>query len=187
MERCRACSGLAVGQRLALPEGMTFETVLALSLSLLTLSQSQAYAASAPLELKWNELNPIINGHTVELTLPGTFTIKGEVAAIREDGLVLAIRRTSGKAFPEGNALIPRSAVIFLKLERGGNSGWHTMGTVIGVLSGVTLRGYVAAKTATSGGSETAVFLGTAAGISVAGLYAGQAVSKKATMIRVVQ
>ena len=144
-------------------------------------------AAPLPLELKWNELNPAIFGHPVEITMPGAITIKGEVAAEREDGLVLDIKRTSdAKAFPKGNAVIPRSAVTLLKLERKSDSHWRTTGAVLGVLGGVVLGGYIAGKTATDAGPGIAIFLTSASAIAIVGSYAGRAAGKRATLIRVV-
>jgi hypothetical protein len=167
---------------------MTFRTPVAYSLTLLLLGQANAFAAPAPLELKWNELNAAIYGRVVELTLPGAFTVKGEVAAVREDGLVLEVKKTSdAKAFPKGNAVIPRSSVTLLKLEKRRGTNWRMMGTTLGVLSGVILGGYIAGKTATSPGAGIAVFLASASAISVAGHLAGSAADKRTTLIRIVQ
>src|SRR5258706_9782726 len=141
---------------------MTSRTPVALSLTLLLLGQTNAFAASAPLELKWNELNAAVYGTTVELTLPGASTVKGEVAAVREDGLVLDVRKTSNaKAFPTGNALIPRASVTLLKLEKRKATNWHTVGITLGVLSGVALGGYIAPKTANTPGAGNALFTAT--------------------------
>jgi hypothetical protein len=167
---------------------MTFRTPVAFSLTLLLLGQTNAFAAPAPLELKWNELNAAIYGQIVELTLPGAATVKGEVAAVREDGLVLEVKKTSdAKAFPKGNAVIPRSSVILLKLEKRRGTNWRMMGTTLGVLGGVVLGGYIAAKTANSPGSGIAVFLASASAISVAGHLAGRAADKRTTLIRIAQ
>jgi hypothetical protein len=150
--------------------------------------QSQVFAAAAPLELKWNELNAAIYGRSVKMTLPGAITVKGDVAAIREDGLVLDLKRTSdAKAFPKGNAVIPRASVKLLKLEKGGGSTWHTIGTVMGVLSGVVVGGYLASKTSLDAGPVIAVFLGTTAALTVAGERAGHAADHRTRLIRVVE
>ena len=167
---------------------MTFRTPVAFSLTLLLLGQTNAWAASAPLELKWNELNAAIYGRIVELTLPGAFTVTGEVAAVREDGLVLDVKKTSdAKAFPKGNAVIPRSSVTLLKLEKRSGKTGRTIGTTLGVLGGVVLGGYIAVKTANSPGAGIAVFLASAAAISVAGHLAGRAADKRTTLIRIAQ
>ncbi len=164
----------------------TLRTPVVFFLSLLLAGQSNTFAASAPVELRWNELNTVIYGQNVELTLPGALTVKGDVVAVREDALVLDITKTSdAKAFPEGNAVIPRASVTLLKLEKSG-SNWRTMGTVLGVLGGVVVGGYIAGKTANSAGSGIAIFLATAGAASVAGRVAGGAADRKITRIRVV-
>src|SRR6267154_4292662 len=110
---------------------MTFRNPAAISVALLLVGQSNTFGASAPVELKWNELTTVIYQKTVELTLPNAVTVKGHVAAVREDGLVLDIKKTSdSKAFPKGNGMIPRASVTLLKLEKRG-SNWRTLGTVI--------------------------------------------------------
>src|SRR6185436_13936812 len=109
---------------------MTFKMPNAGLMIALIACQSEAQAAPVPLELRWNELNPAIYGHKVEITMPGAITLKGDVAAVREDSLVLNVKRTSNaKAFPRGNAVIPRSAVTLLRLEARGDSHWRAMGT----------------------------------------------------------
>jgi hypothetical protein len=166
---------------------MTSRTPVILLLVPLLVVQSSAFAASTPLELKWNELAPLVAGHTVEVTLPAGATVKGEVVSVRDESLVLDLTKTSDpKAYPKGNAVIPRASVTLLKLEKGGGSGWRTMGTVVGVLAGVVLGGYIAAKTANDVGPGIAIFLVTASGISVAGYAVGRSADKKTTMIRIV-
>jgi hypothetical protein len=165
-----------------------FRTPVAAVLTLVLAGQAQVFAASAAVELRWNELHDMIYRHTIELTLPGAVTVKGDVAAIREDALVLNIKRTSdAKAFPKGDAVIPRSSVTLLKVESHGKSNWHTPGTVLGVLSGVVLGGYIAGKTASSPGSGIAIFLSSASAISLAGILGGRAIEKTTTTIRVIQ
>jgi hypothetical protein len=166
---------------------MTLRAPVALFLTLLSVGQMSALAASKPVELKWSELNTAIYGHSVELSLPSASSIKGDVVAVREDALVLDVKKTSdAKAFPKGNAVIPRVSVTLLTLEKRG-SNWRTMGTVIGVLAGVTVGGYIAGKTATSPGPGIAIFVATATAVSVAGRAAGGAADRKTTLIRVVQ
>lgn len=167
---------------------MTFRSLVAFSLTLLLLGETNAFAAPAPLELKWNELNAAIYGRVVELTLPGASTVKGEVAAIREDALVLVVKRTSDpKTTPLGNAIIPRSSVTLLKLEKLSGKSGRVMGTTLGVLGGVVLGGYIAAKTADDAGPGIAVFLASASAIAVAGHLIGRAADKRTTLIRVAQ
>lgn len=166
---------------------MIFRKTFVSLLALVLVAQSSAFAAAAPVELRWSELNALIFGKKVQLVLPGGANVEGTVAAIREDALVLDVSKTSDKkAQPKGNAVIPRSSVTLLQLEQK-RGGRRTIGTVLGVLGGVVLGGYVAAKTANSGGAGIAVFLGVAAAGSLAGWAAGGAADHKTTMIRVLQ
>jgi hypothetical protein len=88
---------------------------------LFCLVQASVHAETRPLELKWGELAPTIQGHQVELTLTGGTRVTGDVAAIRDDGMVLDVKKTSdAKAYPKGNASVPRGSVQLVKLKRSG-------------------------------------------------------------------
>ena len=164
---------------------MTFTKLLAAFLLLVLAGQPQVFAASTPVELKWDELNSAIYSQRIELRLPGA-TIRGDVAAVRTDALVLDVKKTSdSKVFPKGNAVIPRSDVTLLKVESRG-SHWRVLGTVLGVLGGVVVGGYIAAKTASDAGPGIAIFLGSASAITVAGSMAGHNLDKHTRVIRVV-
>jgi len=166
---------------------LTLRTAVVFLLTFLLAGQSSAFAASTPVELKWSELNTAIYGQSVELPLPGAFTVTGEVVAVREDALVLDIRKTSDAgAFPKGNAVLPRASVTLLKVAQRRGSHWRAMGTIIGVLGGVALGGYIAAKTANSPGPGIAIFVATASAASVAGNLAGGAADRKTRLIRIV-
>ena len=143
-------------------------------------------AETRPLELKWGELAPTVQGHPVELTLAGGVKVTGEVAAIREDAMVLDVSKTSdAKAYPKGNASVPRSSIQLLKLKRA--AGWgRTLGTTLGVLSGITVGGYAAGSTQKDAGPAIAVFLIVAGAISVGGYYLGKQADQRATTIRIV-
>src|SRR5437899_446923 len=84
---------------------------------------SGVQAQTRPLELRWNELAPMVMGQTVELAISGA-NIRGEVAAVRDDALVLDVKKTSdSKSFPKGNASIPKASVTLLKVVRTRGSG----------------------------------------------------------------
>lgn len=164
---------------------MTFKTLFVFPLASLLAGQF-SFAASAPVELRWNELNSNIYNKSVELALPGAITVKGDVAAVREDGLVLDIKKTSdSKRLPKGNAVIPRSSITLLKVVEHGTN-WRTMGTLIGTIGGVALGGYIAANTADSAGPALAIFVVTASAAAVAGRVVGGNADRRTKMIRVV-
>jgi hypothetical protein len=119
---------------------------------LFCLVQASVHAETRPLELKWGELAATIQGHRVELTLTGGTRVTGDVAAIRDDAMVLDVKKSSdARAYPKGNASIPRGSIQLVKLKRSGAWG-RTLGTTLGVLSGLTVGGYVAGTTQNSAG-----------------------------------
>lgn len=155
-------------------------------LVLVCLVRAGVQAETRPLELKWGELAPTVQGHSVELTLTGGVKITGDVAAIREDAMVLDVRKTSdAKAYPRGNASVQRSSIELVKLKRSG--GWgKPLGITLGVLSGVTVGGYVAGTTQNDAGPAIAVFLIVAGAMSVGGYLLGKRADQRSTTIRVV-
>ena len=57
---------------------------------------------------------------------------------------------------------------------------------MIGLLGGMTVGTYVAVEKTNSTGAGTATFLGIAAGMGVAGYFAGRELDKRVTHIKVV-
>lgn len=148
-------------------------------------AQGIALCESKPVELRWNELSSMIAGQKVQVVLRDGGTVSGEAMAVREDSLVLDVRRASNPTLRKGNGTIPRDSIGLIKIEKS-RGGWgKTVGTVIGVLSGITLGGYAAAHT-NSAGAGIPVFLGVASGLTVAGSYAGRQSDKKETLIKIV-
>ena len=153
----------------------------------LCLIESNLAAQARPLELRWNELSQIILNQTVELNVPEGATIKGEVASVRDDSLVLDVKKTSDpKAFPKGNASIPKASVTLIKVLRSRGNWGRNLGTTVGVLSGVVIGGYTAGTIADSAGTGIPLFLGLASAISIIGYYLGKAIDRNVTTIRIV-
>jgi hypothetical protein len=113
--------------------------------------------------------------------------VTGEVIVIREESLVVNVRKTSDpKAYPRGNAAIPRKSVTVLSMTESNGRWGRKIGSGLGTLSGVLAGGYVAGKTASSAGSGLAIFgVITAAG-TLGGYFIGKSADAKATLIRVV-
>ena len=148
---------------------------------------AQGKSGGKPLELKWDELTPMIRGHRVEVTLADGTNVRGEAIAVREDTLVLDVSGSSNpQTYPNGNGSIPRGAVVLIQLERSRGSSAKTLGTVIGVLAGVVVGGYVSATVAESAGSGIPLFLGLASGMTLAGYQAGKQLDRQLTSIKVV-
>lgn len=150
-------------------------------------AQPSAMAAPKPLELKWSELSSTIQGRTIKLTLPGGITVGGDVTVVRDESLVLNVHKTSdSKAFPKGNATIPRESINVLSLIETHGRWGRKMGSSLGTLTGVLAGGYVAANAASSPGSGLAIFgVITGAG-ALGGYYLGKSADARDTLIRIV-
>ncbi len=159
------------------------------ALLLLTLPALCAQQPARPVELKWGELASLIGNQKVQMALPDGAVISGETITVREDALVLDVKKTSDtSAHPKGYTPIPRESVTLLKVERRSRRGARAIGTTVGVISGVIGGAYIATVTAdqTAGG-----FLGTWAGIasagSVGGYLVGKQIDTETTYIKVVE
>ena len=151
------------------------------------LGQSTATAAPRPLELKWSELSSVIRGRTIKLTLPEGATVSGEVIVVREDSLVVNVRKTSdAKAYPKGNAPIPRASVTVLSMKESGGRWGRKIGSSLGTLSGVLAGGYVAAMSAPNAGAGLAIFGAITGAGMLGGYFIGRSADARATLIRVV-
>src|SRR5882724_3002971 len=111
---------------------------------LLCSGQADGRAESKPLELRWTELAPVIQGRRIQLTLAQGARLDGQAVVVREDSLVMEVRKVSGSvAYGKGSATIPRETVTLIKL-RGTRGSWgKNLGSVLGVLSGVVIGTYV--------------------------------------------
>jgi hypothetical protein len=143
-------------------------------------------ASASQLELKWNELGPVIAGHQVKLVLPGGAEIQGEAIAVREDTLLLNVKKTSDrKSYPKGQDAIPRASVTTLQIETIRGSGGRTIGVIVGALGGLILGGDLVAHTAHSEPAAISSFLGISAGSAIAGYYAGKASDRRVTTVKI--
>jgi hypothetical protein len=144
-------------------------------------------SGAKPLELKWDELAPLIRGRRVEVTVADGTTVHGEAIAVREDTLVLDVARSSNsQTYPKGNGSIPRGAIALLQVERSRGSGAKALGTVVGVIAGVVIGGYVSATAADSAGVGIPLFVGLASGMTVVGYQVGKQMDRQVTVIKVV-
>jgi hypothetical protein len=149
--------------------------------------QSTGMAAPKPVELKWSELSSTIRGRTIQLTLPEGVTVRGEVIAVRDESLVMNVRKTSDvKAYPKGNAAIPRASVSVLSLTESDGRWGRKIGSGLGTLSGVLAGGYVAARTAPSAGTGLAIFAVITGASTLGGYFIGKSADARVTLIRVV-
>ena len=167
----------------------TFSKVryLAMSIAVLLNSQSAALAESRPIELKWSELESHIRGRKIELVLPDGALLKGEVEAVREDELVLNVKKTSdSKAHPKGNAVIPRASVNLLALKESSGKWGRSVGVTLGALTGITLGSYVAIQNTHSAATGLSTFLTLAGAGTLTGYFIGASLDHRVKHIRVV-
>jgi len=158
---------------------------LALLLILICLHPG-AMAASKPLELRWNEIAPLISGHSVEIDLSDGATVKGEAVAVRDEVLVMEVKNSSKpKTYSKGTTSIPRNLITTIQLRRTRGSGGRIIGTVLGVLGGLSFGGGVALQTESKGGAAV-LFVAITTGLAAGGYYAGKAFDRRTTLIKVV-
>jgi hypothetical protein len=144
----------------------------------LLMARGSGLAQARPLEVRWNELAPMVSGHSVTLTLADGMQVKGQAVAVREDALLL-----------KGNGSVPRGSVVSIDVKRERGIGGRVMGTVVGTLGGMGLGAWVDARNNVlrrTLGEDVGTFVGIAAGGAAAGYFAGVAIDRKVTHIRVV-
>lgn len=146
-----------------------------------------AVARTANIEVRWSELSPLILGQTVTLVLPGGTAISGQTVAVRDDVLVLDVRRTSdSKVQPKGPASIPRASVTTLQKSETKAVGGRVLGVVVGVLVGMVAGGEIVAHGDMREGPGVTTFTAVAVSGAVGGYYLGKSVDRRSTTIRVV-
>jgi len=144
-------------------------------------------ASASQMDLKWNELGPVIAGHQVKLILPGGAEIQGEAIAVRENALLLNVKKAPrGGSFPRGQNEIPRASVTTLQFESSRGSGGRTVGVIVGALGGIILGGDLVAHTAHSEGPAISALFGISTGSAIAGYYAGKSRDRRITTVKIV-
>ena len=145
-------------------------------------------ARTKPLEVRWNELAPMVTGHSVTLTLIDGMQVRGQAVAVREDVLLLNVS-SPVPGYEKGNGSIPRGSVVSIDVKRERGIGGRALGTVVGTLGGMGIGVWVDARNNVlrhTVGEDVGTFIGIAAGGAAAGYFAGVAIDKKVTHIRVV-
>ena len=66
-------------------------------------------AQSKPLEMRWNELAPMIGGHHLVAMLTDGISIRGEVIAVRDEAMLLDVS-SAVTGYAKGDGSIPHSA-----------------------------------------------------------------------------
>jgi hypothetical protein len=145
-------------------------------------------ARAKPLEVRWNELAPMVTGHSVTLMLTDGMRVKGQAVAVREDALLLNVS-SPVPGYEKGNGSVPRGSVVSIDVKRERGIGGRALGTVVGALGGMGIGVWVDARNNVlrhTVGEDVGTFIGIAAGGAAAGYFAGVAIDNKVTHIRVV-
>ena len=153
---------------------------------LLTVARN-GLAQTRALEMKWNELASLVVGHGVTLILTDGTAVRGEAVAVRDDAMLVDVG-TDSKAYKKGSGSVPRNSIEFIDVQRTRGSWGRILGTGIGALGGLSLGGYVIAKSQNhvSLGGATGILVGVGAAGIVAGYFGGRSIDRRVTHIKIV-
>lgn len=145
-----------------------------------------ALAQTHPQERKWGELAQIIEGREIQLALPDGVAIQVEVVGVRNDTLIVNIKRTTNETMhPRGHASIPLASVTLIELEQP-RRGWRrNLGATVGALAGVAL-GAAASRSTDSAGAAVVTFAAVGSGGALIGYFVGRNFDDRKTPIKIV-
>ncbi len=136
---------------------------------------------------KWEDLDSRITNKKVAFVLPDGTHVEGKVIGVEPDGLRLKVSKSSNRnTQPKGRHLIARQAISVLRVTE-----YRRMGRLLATAGAIaTAAGIAAAKYPDLYEGPTviivpAVVAGGIAGSAIGGYYAGKALDKKVTEIRV--
>lgn len=132
--------------------------------------------------LYWSELGRVIVEREVSAPLADGKRVQGEVLAVREEGILMHVRKTSSKQFGRGQQLVPREAVTELKIIRR-QGPFKLVGGILGTIGGGAAVVGIGFVTAGAGALPAALLLWPMCGVG--GYYAGKAADKRTTVISV--
>ena len=142
-------------------------------------SASLALAASEEWELSWSEIGAVISGRKISVDLPDGEKVRGNALVVEDDGLRMAVKRSSNrKKHPKGVTVIPRASISEMRLIETG-SKWKVIGAVAGVGGGLFLAGLVAYYVGPAG------FFGVWGATGAVCIAAGFSADRRVTLIKV--
>ena len=157
-----------------------------LFLATLGLGLFRANASTGPAEVRWNELATLLVGHQVSVPLGGGVVVEGETLSVREEALMLDIRKTSDASrYPKGQTPIPRASITEVQIMEHRGAGGRILGTVVGALVGMVAGGEMAVHGAHSEAAGVSIFTASAVACTVSGYYAGRSSDRHSTWLRV--
>lgn len=138
------------------------------------------------LQLKWDELGPVVQGHKILTILNDGSEVQGRVTAVESQAIQVEISKPSN-GYRRGLNSIPRSKISVLRMEVTSGS-WRALGTAIGggagAAAGVPL--YMVFENEGNSGSGAgfaAAFIGAGATV---GYFLGREADRKALVIVIV-
>ena len=137
-------------------------------------------------DIRWNELAALVVGQHVSMPLVGGAVIKGEVLSVRDDSLMLYIRKTSDSSrYPKGQTAIPRAVVTEVRLVEGRGAGGRILGSVVGALVGMVAGAEIAVHGTHSEAAGVSTFTATAIACTVGGYYLGRRADRHSRVLRI--
>ena len=165
-------------------------SILAVTVAFALLAQDAAFARRAApalprqVELAWDELPPIVVEQEISTVLADGTKLQGDVLAVRQDSLVLDVRKSSRrKVYPLGQTEIPRSSLTAIGIVRHRSAAMRIVGGLLGGIGGLFASGGLAlALDSVALACSTFLIVPLAA---VAGYYAGKLADRYTTRVHI--
>ena len=157
---------------------------------MLTAVPSPLAAQSKVIQLRWEELSPIISGQEVDFVLPDGTRLHGDVFNVEADSLTVNVKKTSDKTtHPKGPTSVARSSISSLDMTKKTIHG-RVIGTTTGVAGGAllgaaTLIGMCYDRSCNEGAAAVAA-LGVGVGVSLLGHFLGRSADMHVTSIKII-
>jgi hypothetical protein len=143
--------------------------------ALLLFSSIAISAGDRTLQLKWNQLAPLLTGEKVVLHLASGERVNGRVTAVQPDSLVL---KRHGQR-------VARTSIRELRLVHMRARG-RIIGTVAGLVGGLAIGSAIAVTHLwTAGNGTNAAILAVAVGLPVGGYFIGKTTDRQETLIQI--
>lgn len=152
---------------------------------------SQTAAKSSVVQLRWEELSPLVTGREIGIQLPDGARLKGDVITVRDDSLYMDVTKTSNKlSYPKGQLSIPRASVAAMDLRQIKKVRGRVIGTTVGVVGGVFAAAAVAVglcRADTCGAAAGWGAIGAGVGIAVLGNRLGHEADMDKMTIQIIR
>jgi hypothetical protein len=141
--------------------------VVAVAALLISLTPSIVLAAPAvQLEVRWSQLQPVIEGRQISIRLTDGVTVEGKHSSPQADALSMQVTKTSDATkHPMGATNLPRSELAQLTLKR--HCGWK--GRTIGLITGGAIAAVAAGILHAEAKNEVGGWSSASAGVAAAG------------------